>query len=761
MNNEVASASTFEIPEITLSSIQAAASAKLNEANPQDATRVAGTTATEQNAILAQLATQNVSTAPPTVEQKETINPLKDSYTIARLYYNVQQLFNPSNADVINEPKYGSQVYFQSNATDTRPFFYQEYQGPNPDSAKPDNGTGLAKKYYIRLGSLLAFIQSNIIPKSKKGGSLYSKLPIDYTTKDNLAYTNGYQVSIDPNVCLISTEIEQNATITIPNTPLTYVFAKNASKYKRKIGNIQVGQIMNIYVNFEYILGIINNNGDPKNQTSVYTLIETLCNGLSVALGGINTFRPFIDTTTNTLKIIDETALPNRNAILEEVGGRSTVKDPTIQIYGYNYLRDPQTKNITQGYAGFVKDFRFTSKLDPKFAQIISVGATNQGGIVGEDATAFSSLNRGLVNRIEPEISNPPGYSAANTNTVEQTSPENQFKESLVSLEKYLGSIGCDKDNPTIPYLNDSETSSYTNLFTGTVMPYIETKNAITQKKSSGTMGFIPVSVGLTLDGISGLKLLNGIKVDTSYLPSNYPETMLFVISKLAHKVENNIWSTELETIMTPDNTVQADATINIKSRRQQGRNSGNSGNSQDTGPGTGATSLPNGIDLTAGWEEIAKTFLVKKEGFTSTAENDVTKYRLGYGTDKILIDPTKPATPDNIREVKVGDVTTQDAAIKVLKYEIPLRFKPRVVGSGDNKITQAQFDSLSDPAKAALISYAYNVGSLRKDIAQAIKNGDLQAAAKAIQAGPTTGGSKYYPGLRTRRDQEAILFLS
>ena len=28
-------------------------------------------------------------------------------------------------------------------------------------------------------------------------------------------------------------------------------------------------------------------------------------------------------------------------------------------------------------------------------------------------------------------------------------------------------------------------------------------------------------------------QLLNGIKVDTSYLPSNYPETMLFVISKI------------------------------------------------------------------------------------------------------------------------------------------------------------------------------------------------------------------------------------
>ena len=568
LNNEIPNTSTFEIPESTLIALQASASAKLNEANLQDATRVAGVTNTEQNAILAQLATQNISTTPTVIGQEETINTIKDSSTIGKLYYNVQQLFKSNDPNVIEEPLYYSQVYFQSGASDTKPYFVQEYQGPDPDNVTSENGVGLPKKYYIRLGSLLAFIQSNLIPKSKKGGSLYSKLKIDYTTKTNLAYTNEYQVSVDPNVCLINTEIEQNITVTPPNTPLTYVFAKGASKYKKKIGNVQVGQIMNIYVNFEYILNVIESNGDPKNQTSVYTLIETLCNGLSIALGGINTFRPFIDTTTNTLKIIDETSIPNRNTILKEIGGRSTADDPTIQIYGYNYLRNPETNQITQGYAGFVKDFKFTSKLDPKFAQIVSIGATPQGGIVGEDATAFSSLNRGLVNRIEPEISNPSGYSSANTNTIEETSLEDQFKESLVNLERYLGSIGCDKNNPTKPYLNEAETSVYTTLLTGTIMPYIETKTAITQKKSSGTMGFIPVSVGLTLDGISGLKLLNGIKVETSYLPSNYPETMLFVISKLAHKVENNIWTTELETIMTPDNTVQADSKVNIRSRR-------------------------------------------------------------------------------------------------------------------------------------------------------------------------------------------------
>jgi len=106
-------------------------------------------------------------------------------------------------------------------------------------------------------------------------------------------------------------------------------------------------------------------------------------------------------------------------------------------------------------------------------------------------------------------------------------------------------------------------------------MQYIETRTAVTQKKSSGTMGFIPVSVGLSLDGLSGLKLLNGIKVDTSYLPSNYPETMLFVISKLAHKVENNIWTTELETIMTPTDVSQPGDTLKVKSRRFSGTSTG------------------------------------------------------------------------------------------------------------------------------------------------------------------------------------------
>jgi hypothetical protein len=555
-----------------------------------------------QNQKTTSKTTSNTQTTITTTAKPST-NAIEDSSSLGKLYYNIQQLFNSfTDSAVTWDFDYFSAVFTPSDRSDIKSFFAQTYRS-TPENKESKSLT----KYYIRFGTLLAFIETNLVPKEKQGDELYPSINIDYDVNTNLCYTNNLQISADPNTCLISTSVKSK------DENQEFYFAKNASPYKTTIAKTQVGQIMNIYINFDTIIETINSNGDSKNQTSVYTLLEVLCNKISVALGGINTFRPFIDTTTNTLKIIDETALPNRNDILtsDVIGGRSTSSDPVIQIYGYDYIRDPQTNNITQGYAGFVKNFKFTSKLDPKFAQIISIGATSQGGIVGEDATAFTSLNRGLKDRIKPEIFASSGFKADSVINIETKNRQDQFKESYANFESYIGSIGIEKTKKNRPILNEAEISSYTNLY-ATVMQYVETKNAVSQKKSSGTMGFIPVSVGLTLDGISGLKLLNGIKVDTSYLPSNYPETMLFIISKLAHKIENNIWTTELETIMTPDTSVQVDETLNAKPRQEQDQSSGNSGGGTGSGGGGSSTPQPEKT-LTSGFPMSSRIYSKEK----------------------------------------------------------------------------------------------------------------------------------------------------
>ena len=183
-------------------------------------------------------------------------------------------------------------------------------------------------------------------------------------------------------------------------------------------------------------------------------------------------------------------------------------------------------------------------------------------------------------------------------------------------------------------------------------------------------------------------------------------------------------------------------------------------------GGGGGPVDLGD-LDLSADWITIAAKFIGKNEGFTERATWDVNAYRLGFGTEniigsdgkirKVLPDPsyhkqTGEKIPAN------GDRTTVEAALKMLQYEVADTFKKRLVGNFDYQIPEATFNSLNDRQKAALISYVYNVGSLRVGIATALKAGNLSSAAAQIQAGPVTP-EQYREGLTRRRNEEATLF--
>ena len=68
----------------------------------------------------------------------------------------------------------------------------------------------------------------------------------------------------------------------------------------------------------------------------------------------------------------------------------------------------------------------------------------------------------------------------------------------------------------------------------------------------STKIGFIPANLGLTCDGISGVRIYNSLKIRQEFLPSQYPKALEFVISKVNHEIGDNTWSTKLETISTP-----------------------------------------------------------------------------------------------------------------------------------------------------------------------------------------------------------------
>lgn len=69
---------------------------------------------------------------------------------------------------------------------------------------------------------------------------------------------------------------------------------------------------------------------------------------------------------------------------------------------------------------------------------------------------------------------------------------------------------------------------------------------------SSNQIGFIPISLKIDLQGISGIKIYNKLSVNQKFLPKNYPESLHFIITKVNHQLRDNTWETSLDTISIP-----------------------------------------------------------------------------------------------------------------------------------------------------------------------------------------------------------------
>lgn len=153
-----------------------------------------------------------------------------------------------------------------------------------------------------------------------------------------------------------------------------------------------------------------------------------------------------------------------------------------------------------------------------------------------------------------------------------------------------------------------------------------------------------------------------------------------------------------------------------------------------------------------------AKKFLVKKEGFSRKAIYDVNAWRIGYGSDTIVIDKS-----GMFRTVREGDVTTQELAEIDLSRRIESEFIPKVKKKIGGEIV---WKKLPSGMKVALISFAYNYGNIvKKAIVDAVKafDGNTRPVAEAW-INSTFDDNKRLPekmrnALRERRKEEVRLF--
>jgi N-acetyl-anhydromuramyl-L-alanine amidase AmpD len=80
--------------------------------------------------------------------------------------------------------------------------------------------------------------------------------------------------------------------------------------------------------------------------------------------------------------------------------------------------------------------------------------------------------------------------------------------------------------------------------------------------KTTGATGFIPVTLGLTFEGLGGIQIYNKLKVNQKALPASYPSALKFIVDGLNHSVNDNKWVTNLTTISQPRTTKPSKRTI-------------------------------------------------------------------------------------------------------------------------------------------------------------------------------------------------------
>ena len=391
-------------------------------------------------------------------------------------------------------------------------FLYFSYNTLEDDEDKLNN-----EGFYVRFGHLIKFIKENTILKIE--GSKDRIIEIDEDFENAKMYVFPYQVSLDPRVCIVGTNELLSRKI----------FYNDLLIWNDEKGN--GAKIANIYLNCAMVSRVLGEKQDEEGNISLYEVLSTICSELNLALGSVNNLETIIDEEGgNSIKIIDASYQP---PIIEE--------SAELQLYGYN------GKN-----SNFVYSFDLKTEITNDFATMVSIGSTAGGYAKGMENTMFSKWNKGLIDIFKENYTPPKQISTKDDNDPPNLTYASEFWLKIyapygLTFPQDIENDVSTKDACAI----SSEIIDKNLILVPEFYRYCQYKiQQKEQKYASPTNGFIPISLGITLEGISGIKIYNYVKVDTRFLPSNYPDNLKFIIKGVNHKISANNWETSLETVV-------------------------------------------------------------------------------------------------------------------------------------------------------------------------------------------------------------------
>jgi len=401
-------------------------------------------------------------------------------------------------------------------------------------------------KFFVRLKTLLEFVQEKIVPQIVPS-SPNLKVPLikfDTDSSSNICYAIDNMVSSDIRSCII-----RNDNV-YAGSGISRLFAGNPGIDNffspEPVSGYIYGRPMNVYMNFEFIQNTLDTIVGNTGEAVLFDFLKKICNEINKCLGYVNNLEPVIDNETNIIKIIDQTSIPGIEeiaAVLKDDFGRKVYPNfkpnspAVLEMYGYN---------PSNGQSNFVHNIGLTTGISKRYAAMITIGATANGSTPGYEATAFSKWNLGVEDRIKPKIIDP-----------DETEEETLEQQNASVIRNYIDTF--ENSNPDYFYrlINLTKNGELEPIYLENNGPAIENFYKYAQAQSSQTgslessVGFLPFNLQIDMEGLSGIKIYNRVHVNTRFLPSNYPQTLDFIVTKVNHKLANNKWDTTLETQAT------------------------------------------------------------------------------------------------------------------------------------------------------------------------------------------------------------------
>jgi hypothetical protein len=376
----------------------------------------------------------------------------------------------------------------------------------NEPVTKKNFGNGLCLGSYdsVTIDNTCCLIQN---PNSKvlsKNGFVH---PYLYNTSINITINN--TVPIAPAIPVNSFS---NGFLppNISTNPVPHILA-NATMNDYLYEDTNLGIIGNVYVNIGKMIDLYkseiqNNNGFAY----LGKFIKRILKDIQFTLGSINDFD--ISVQENRMIIIDKHYVEPPS---------DTRKEEKFQI------------NIL-GTDSIVRNEKIISKIFPSQATIIAIAAQSRENVASLQSSTYTQMNAGLRNRL---LSSSDLSSYANEISDLQKEKDKIFNNNMVSLVEYIndtvlkGSIIINK-KPNLSAIN-----TFLNNF------LVKYDNATNYR------AIVPVSLDITIDGISGITIGEIFRINNDILPREYGDKGIgFIVTRISHKITRPDWTTTLET---------------------------------------------------------------------------------------------------------------------------------------------------------------------------------------------------------------------